>query len=101
MTGERGRVKVDDAIRRFEYAPRPDSVQTHQEQKGEESLVQVWNSHFFDDDSRSFGRTTDRHIDHFVKCMIAGDPEPIPVEEGLRALRAGQMAIESLELGNV
>ena len=96
MMGERGRVKVDDAIRRFEYAPRPDIVQTHQEQKGAESLALVWNSHFFDDESRNFGQTTDRHIDHFVKCMLAGEPEPIPVEEGLAALEAGQMAIDAL-----
>ncbi len=96
MMGERGRVKVDDAIRRFEYAPRPNIVQTHQEQKGEESLALVWNSHFFDDESRNFGSTTDRHIDHFVKSLIAGEPEPIPVEEGLAALEAGQMAIDAI-----
>ena len=96
MMGERGRVKVDDAIRRFEYAPRPDIVQTHQEQKGAESLTLVWNSHFFDDESRDFGRTTDRHIAHFVKNMRTGLPEPIPIEEGLAALEAGQMAIEGV-----
>lgn len=97
MLGDRGRVKVDDAIRRFEYAPRPDIVQTHQEQKGAESLALVWNSHFFDDESRDFGRTTDRHIADFVRAMRAGTPEPIPVEEGLAALEAGQRAIDSIE----
>jgi predicted dehydrogenase len=93
MTGDRGRIRVDDTIRRFEYAARPDFVQTHQEQKGAESLTQVWNSHFFDDDSRQFGRTTDRHIADFIRAMRAGEPEPIPVEEGLAALEAGEMAI--------
>ena len=96
MTGDRGRIKVDDAIRRFEYAPRPEHIQTHQEQKGAESLASVWNSHFFDDDSRSFGRTTDRHIADFVQAMQEGRPEPIPVEEGLAALEAGQMAIDNI-----
>lgn len=96
LMGDRGRVKVDDAIRRFEYAERPNIVQTHQEQKGAESLALVWNSHFFDDDSRNFGRTTDRHIAHFVENMRAGKPEPIPVEEGLAALEAGQMAIDAI-----
>lgn len=96
MMGDRGRIKVDDAIRRFEYAPRPEFAQTHQEQKGAESLALVWNSHFFDDDSRSFGRTTDRHIADFVRAMRAGEPEPIPIEEGLAALEAGQMAIDSV-----
>ncbi|HLK56594.1 MAG TPA: Gfo/Idh/MocA family oxidoreductase [Chthonomonadaceae bacterium] len=96
LMGEKGRVKVDDAIRRFEYAPRPELVQTHQEQKGAESLAFVWNSHFFDDESRDFGRTTDRHIAHFVRAMRAGEPEPIPIEEGLAALEAGQQAIDSL-----
>ncbi len=96
LLGDRGRVKVDDAIRRFEYAPRPDTVQTHQEQKGAESLALVWNSHFFDDQSRDFGRTTDRHIADFVRAMRAGEPEPIPVEEGLAALELGQRAIDSI-----
>jgi myo-inositol 2-dehydrogenase/D-chiro-inositol 1-dehydrogenase len=96
MMGERGRIKVDDAIRRFEYAPRPELAQTHQEQKGAESLALVWNSHFFDDESRHFGQTTDRHIAHFVRAMRAGQPEPIPIEEGLAALEAGQMAIDSI-----
>ena len=96
MMGEKGRVKVEDAIRRFEYAPRPEFVQTHQEQKGAESLTSVWNSHFFDDESRDFGRTTDRHIADFVRAMQAGKPEPIPIEEGLAALEAGQQAIDSL-----
>ncbi len=96
MMGDKGRVKVDDAIRRFEYAPRSAIEQTHQEQKGEESLAQVWNSHFFDDESRDFGRTTDRHIADFVRAMHAGEPEPIPIEEGLAALEAGQMAIDSI-----
>ncbi|HLJ56001.1 MAG TPA: Gfo/Idh/MocA family oxidoreductase [Chthonomonadaceae bacterium] len=96
MLGDRGRVRVDDAIRRFEYAPRPDLVQTHQEQKGVESLAQVWNSHFFDDESRDFAKTTDRHIAHFVRAMRAGEPEPIPIEEGLAALEAGQMAVDAV-----
>jgi myo-inositol 2-dehydrogenase/D-chiro-inositol 1-dehydrogenase len=96
MMGDRGRVRVDDAIRRFEYAARPQIQQTHQEQKGAESLALVWNSHFFDDESRDFGRTTDRHIAHFVQAMRAGEPEPIPVEEGLAALEAGQKAIDSI-----
>ncbi len=96
LLGDRGRVKVDDAIRRFEYAPRPDTVQTHQEQKGAESLALVWNSHFFDDQSRDFGRTTDRHIADLVRAMRAGEPEPIPIEEGLAALELGQRAIDSI-----
>jgi len=96
LLGDRGRIRVDDAIRRFEYAPRPDIVQTHQEQKGAESLAQVWNSHFFDDESRDFGRTTDRHIADFVRAMRSGDPEPIPIEEGLAALEVGQRAIDSV-----
>ncbi len=97
MTGERGRVKVDDTIRRFEFAPRPEIVQAHQEQKGAESLALVWNSHFFDDESRDFGRTTDRHIAAFVQALQAGQPEPIPIEEGLSALVAGQMAIDRVK----
>jgi len=96
MMGEQGRVRVDDAIRRFEYAARPHFVQTHQEQKGAESLALVWNSHFFDDESRDFGRTTDRHLADFVRAMRAGEPEPIPVEEGLAALEAGQQALTNI-----
>jgi predicted dehydrogenase len=96
VMGDRGRVKVDDTVRRFEFAPRPSFVQSHQEQKGAESLALVWNSHFFDDDSRNFSRTTDRHIADFVCAMREGRPEPIPIEEGLAALEAGQLAIDSV-----
>ncbi len=96
MMGTKGRVRVDDALRRFEYAPRPQMAQTHQEQKGEESLAQVWNSHFFDDESRDFGKTTDRHIAAFVHALLSGEPEPIPIEEGLAALEAGQQAIDAV-----
>lgn len=92
LMGDQGRIVVDDAVRRFEFCPRgavdPDG-----------SLARVWNSHFFDDDSRSFARTTDRHLDAFLRAVREDTPEPVPVEEGLAALEAGLAAIRAAQTG--
>lgn len=101
LMGDAGRAVVVDTIAGFAYYPRPQFTQTHQEQKAGESLAAVWNSHFFDDDSRQFARTTDRHIADFIRAMRADTPEPIPVEEGLAALEAGAAAIRAATEGRV
>lgn len=89
IMGDRGRAVVSDAIRRFEFCPRREAGQTS------DPLAQVWSSHFFDDDSRQFGRTTDRHLAAFIQALRAGAREPIPIEEGLAALEAGTAAIRA------
>ncbi len=92
LMGTGGRAQITDAIGRYEFCPRASITQEHQEQKGEEARAEVWNSHFFDDESRQFSRTTDRHIAALVAAIREGRPAPIPITEGLRALELGEAA---------
>ncbi len=87
MMGEYGRAVISDALRQFAYAPRV--------QQGE-PMTSVWQSHFFDDDSRQFARTNDRHFVEMITALRTGQPEPIPIEEGLRAMELGYAAIEAI-----
>jgi predicted dehydrogenase len=95
MMGENGRIVVLDAIDGFAYYPRTAHV------AGEQFMAQSrsWKSHFFEDDARSFERTTDRHLIEFLDAIRRGDPEPIPIEEGIDALRVGLAAIEAARTG--
>ena len=84
-----GRIRVTDVLRRFEWAPR-----------GDRDGITVWEPGFFDDRERDFGATTAKHIDCFVKALLAGKPIPVPAEDGLDALRLGAAAIESVHTGS-
>ncbi len=88
LMGQRGRAAAADVVSRYEYCPRPSADNPR-------PLAQVWHSPFFADESRQFGRTTDRHIQAFVDAKQNGWPVPIPVEEGLHALEAGLAASEA------
>ncbi len=88
VTGSSGRAVVYDAIRRYEYFARPTAAEPR-------PLAHVWDSPFFDDESRQFAKTTDRHIQAFVEAKLNGSPVPIPIEEGLYALYAGLAATEA------
>jgi predicted dehydrogenase len=83
-----GRFRVTDVLRRFEWAPRAD-------REG----ITVWEPGFFDDRERDFGATTATHIDHFVKAQLAGEPVPVPAQDGYEALKLGLAAIESVQTG--
>jgi predicted dehydrogenase len=83
-----GRIRVTDVLRGLEWAPRA-------EREGATS----WEPGFFDDRERDFGATTARHIDRFVRAQLAGEPVPVPAQEGLEALRLGLAAIESVRTG--
>jgi predicted dehydrogenase len=84
-----GRIRVTDVLRRFEWSPRSSP-----------EGVTVWEPGFFDDRERDFGATAATHIDRFVKAQLAGDPVPVPAEDGLQALRLGLAAVESARSGN-
>ena len=88
LMGSNGRATVTGAISRYEYCPRP-SVANAQ------PLAQEWHSPFFADESRQFGRTTDRHIQAFIDAKRNQLPVPIPIEEGLYALQAGLAAAKA------
>ncbi len=88
LMGSHGRAVVTDAIGRYEYFPRPTSTSPT-------PMAQVWTSPFFADESRQFARTTDRHIQAFIDAKRNQQPVPIPVEEGLYALKAGLAASQA------
>jgi predicted dehydrogenase len=84
-----GRIRVTDVLRRFEWSPR-----------SPRDGITVWEPGFFDDRERDFGATAASHIDRFVKAQLAGEPVPVPAEDGLQALRLGLAAIESARTGS-
>lgn len=83
-----GRIRVTDVLRRFEWSPR-----------AEREGISVWEPGFFDDRQRDFGATTATHIDLFVKAQLAGEPVPVPADDGYEALKLGLAAIQSVETG--
>ncbi len=83
-----GRVRVTDVLRRFEWSPR-----------SQRDGITVWEPGFFDDRERDFGATTATHVDRYVRAQLAGDPVPVPAEDGYEALRLGLAAIESVRTG--
>lgn len=89
IMGDKGRAVITDAIKKFEYFPRVSP-------KNPEPVNMSWEPGFFDDDGRSFSKTTDRHIADIVLALKEGKREPISVEEGLEALENGVKAIKAV-----
>ncbi|MDB5076149.1 MAG: oxidoreductase domain protein [Chloroflexi bacterium] len=83
-----GRIRVTGVLRRFEWSPRASREGTT-----------IWEPGFFDDRARDFAATTATHIDRFVRAQLAGEPVPVPAEDGLEALKLGLAAIESAQTG--
>ena len=52
---------------------------------------------YFDDESRNFAGTFDRHVDALLKALRAGHQPPIHARAGRRALQLAHAAIESHE----
>ena len=73
MMGEKGESKVTMQFAASSTRRARKSCRRIRSRKARRSWRSVWNSHFFDDESRDFGRTTDRHIADFVRAMRAGD----------------------------
>ena len=87
VNGTRGRVLVEDTVRRFTLS-----------RAGEET-AQVWEAGYFNDAERAFARTFDRHVDAVLAALRAGDPPPVHARAGRRALLLAHCAIESFETG--
>ena len=87
INGTRGRILVEDTVRRFSY-----------QALGNE-MAEVWQAGYFNDRDREFHRTFDAHLDAILAAFKAGQPPPIHARAGQRALTLAYAAIESFETG--
>lgn len=87
INGTRGRVLVEDTVRRFAF------------QAAGDETAEVWQAGYFNDRDREFHRTFDRHVDALLAAFRRGDPPPIHAEAGRRALALAEAAIKSFASG--
>jgi myo-inositol 2-dehydrogenase / D-chiro-inositol 1-dehydrogenase len=87
INGTRGRVVVEDTVRRYAF------------QGAGSETAEVWEAGYFNDRDREFHRTFDRHVDDLLRAFRRGEPPPIPAETGRRALVLAYAAIESYQSG--
>lgn len=87
VNGTRGRVLIDDTVRRFEF-----------QQAGNER-AEVWQAGYFNDRDREFHRTFDIHLEALIAAFKAGAPPPVHAQAGRRALQLAHAAIRSHETG--
>ena len=87
VNGTRGRVIIEDTVRRWRMST-----------LGEETS-RVWEAGYFNDDDRSFHRTFDRHVDEVLAAWRNGAEPPIHARAGRRALALAMATIESFSTG--
>ena len=87
LNGTRGRVLVEDTVRRYAYTP-----------AGSE-LSEVWQAGYFNDVDRGFHRTFDRHVDAMLAAFRNGEEPPVHARAGRRALALALAIIRSFETG--
>lgn len=87
VNGTKGRVLIEDTVRRFQF------------QAAGDETAQVWESGYFNDIEREFHRTFDRHMDDILAAFRAGEQPPIHASRGKRALQLAIASIESHETG--
>ena len=87
VNGTKGRVLIEDTVKRFQFQSVGDEV------------AQVWEAGYFNDLDREFHRTFDRHMDEILRAFRAGEAPPIHASWGKRALQLAFAAIESFETG--
>ena len=87
VNGTRGRVLIDDTVKRFEF-----------QATGDES-AEVWQAGYFNDRGREFHRTFDAHLQDMLRAFRAGEAPPIHAQAGRRALALAYAAIDSHEQG--
>jgi myo-inositol 2-dehydrogenase/D-chiro-inositol 1-dehydrogenase len=87
INGDRGRLVIDDTVRRFSF----NAV-------GSET-AEVWEAGYFNDREREFHRTFDAHADAVLAALRAGGPPPIHAAAGRRALALADAAIRSHATG--
>lgn len=87
VSGTKGRIVVEDTVRRFSF-----------QQAGDET-AEVWQAGYFNDVDREFHRTFDKYMDVLLSAFKAGQAPPIHAEAGRRALALATAAIQSFETG--
>ncbi len=87
VNGTKGRVVVEDTVKRFVLSKAGD----------EES--RVWEAGYFNDADRDFHQMFNRHLDHLLEAFRQGLEPPIHAREGRRALQLAHASIESFEAG--
>ncbi|MCA0452747.1 MAG: Gfo/Idh/MocA family oxidoreductase [Chloroflexi bacterium] len=87
INGTKGRVVVEDTVRRYSF-----------QQVGNE-VAEVWQAGYFNDIDREFHRTFDKYMDVLLNAFKQGQPPPIHAEAGRRALTLAYAAIQSYETG--
>ncbi|MCA1594840.1 MAG: Gfo/Idh/MocA family oxidoreductase [Chloroflexi bacterium] len=87
INGTAGRVVVEDTVRRFSF------------QRSGSETAQVWEAGYFNDRSREFHRTLDRHLDAVLSALRKRQDPPIHAQAGRRALLLAFASIESYETG--
>lgn len=87
INGTRGRVLVEDTVRRFSF------------QEAGNETAEVWQAGFFNDRDRAFYRTFDAHVDLLLAAFRRGEEPPVHARAGHRALALAYAAIESWETG--
>jgi len=87
VNGDRGRVLIEDTVRRMTFS-----------RVGEETR-EVWEAGYFNDADRAFELTFDRHVDALVAALRAGDPPPVDIRAGHRAVQLADAIIRSAENG--
>jgi len=87
VNGTTGHVVVHDTVRSFEF------------QRAGEETREVWEAGYFNDLGRMFHRTLDRHVDAVLAALRAGEPPPVGIGAGRRALRLAAASVESFRSG--
>ena len=86
INGTRGRVVVEDTVRRFCF-----------QEAGSES-AEIWQAGYFNDFDREFHRTFDLHLDAVLDAFKWGNPPPIHARLGRRALQLAWAAFEIIRI---
>jgi predicted dehydrogenase len=87
VNGTAGHVVVHDTVRSFEF------------QRAGEETREVWQAGYFNDLGRMFHRTLDRHVDAVLAALRAGEPPPVDIRAGRRALQLAMASVESFTTG--
>jgi len=87
LNGAAGRAVIHDTVRSLTLQSAGDGTE------------RVWWPGYFDDESRSFERTFDLHLDAVLTALRTGSPPPVPASAGRRALELAHAVIRSHETG--
>ena len=85
INGTEGRLVIHDTVRALTFSKAGDPIE------------QRWHSTYFDDESRNFAGTFDRHVDALLDALRAGAEPPVHARAGRRALQLAHAAITSYE----